>query len=424
MENKNLGVIELLMFAALIASIYFVVDIIKLSDKRQEVENDKAMLGNIRYGLFSVYEWKDKVTIVLNKKIDEFELNDTNQGEINQKLEQMLYWCLDEVEKIMQDRATQGLFGALQSAVASFALDVNDLRRRVPDLANQAMLQLGDQGTMLNLKIFLKKKLSEYLESTIGKGDKSKYYEVLTKYKCATSNAVDCIYSLESIVKEYESSIWQKCIYLIISGVGCCLLLFFSLNKSKLQFYLTIGSCLVLLVAGIFTPMIDLDARIKQVKFLLMGENVTFDEQILFYQSKSIIDMFFVLFKNGQIESIIISILIVLFSVVFPTLKLLCSCLVVKDKSTSNNKIINFLVFKSAKWSMADVVVVAIFMSYIGFRGVINSQLAKLSTIHEHIEVITTNNTQLQAGFMVFTFFCLTSILFSSILSKFISNSN
>ena len=33
-----------------------------------------------------------------------------------------------------------------------------------------------------------------------------------------------------------------------------------------------------------------------------------------------------------------------------------------------------FLVFKSGKWSMAEVMVVAMFMSIIGFNRVINSQ--------------------------------------------------
>ena len=73
---------------------------------------------------------------------------------------------------------------------------------------------------------------------------------------------------------------------------------------------------------------------------------------------------------------------------------------------------------------MADVVVVAIFMSYIGFQGIINAQLAKLSSLYSNITVVTTNDTQLQAGFMVFIAFSLASILFSSILSKYKSQFN
>ena len=46
------------------------------------------------------------------------------------------------------------------------------------------------------------------------------------------------------------------------------------------------------------------------------------------------------------------------------------------------NKIVRFLVFKSGKWSMADVMVVAIFMSYIGFTGIISSQLGPVSYTH------------------------------------------
>jgi uncharacterized paraquat-inducible protein A len=33
------------------------------------------------------------------------------------------------------------------------------------------------------------------------------------------------------------------------------------------------------------------------------------------------------------------------------------------------------MVFKTGKWSMADVIVVAIFMAYIGFSGIVGEQL-------------------------------------------------
>lgn len=78
--------------------IYFATTIIKLSNERKELVVDNAELVSVKYGLFNVYEWRDKVSVILDKKIDEFELNGTNRGEIQQKIEEMLYWLLDEVK--------------------------------------------------------------------------------------------------------------------------------------------------------------------------------------------------------------------------------------------------------------------------------------------------------------------------------------
>jgi ABC-type spermidine/putrescine transport system permease subunit I len=67
---------------------------------------------------------------------------------------------------------------------------------------------------------------------------------------------------------------------------------------------------------------------------------------------------------------------------------------------------------------MADVVVVAIIMAYIGFQGIINAQLAKIKLFSSKIEVMTTNNTQLQIGFFVFTVFCILGIINSLVVEK------
>jgi Paraquat-inducible protein A len=422
-NNNTFSIAHFLMIGLIGGGIFLFLNILKLSDKRQEYENDKAILGGIKYGLFSVHEWKEKVQVVLYKKIDEFELNDENRGEINQKIEQMLYWALDEVEKILKARANESWIGIFQSLIASFALDIQDLRQRVPELASQALAQLGNDDTMMDLKKFLKSKLSDYLDKTVGKANNEVFMETLKKYDCPDRDAVTCIHTLEKTVKDLEHDVWLKSIYLILCTAGIFGIYFLANAKNKLSFYCMIASSSILLLAGILTPMIDLDARIKQIKFILMGEPIVFDEQMLFYQSKSIIDVFLVMIQNGQLESIFISVLILLFSVVFPLIKLGCSAAIVNNPDNERNGLVRFFVFKSSKWSMADVIVVAIFMSFIGFQGIINVQLAKLSALNDKVQVITTNETQLQAGFMVFTFFCLASILFSSILSKETTNS-
>ena len=57
------------------------------------------------------------------------------------------------------------------------------------------------------------------------------------------------------------------------------------------------------------------------------------------------------------------------------------------------------LVLKSGKWSMADVLVIAIFMAYIGFNGLVGSQMEGLSRSSEAVEIFTTNGTKLWKAF-------------------------
>ena len=71
---------------------------------------------------------------------------------------------------------------------------------------------------------------------------------------------------------------------------------------------------------------------------------------------------------------------------------------------------------------MADVMVVALFMAYIGFSGVINSQLTQLERASGTLEVFTTNNSTLQLGFYLFTAYSIVGLILSSNINRGIRN--
>ncbi len=181
---------------------------------------------------------------------------------------------------------------------------------------------------------------------------------------------------------------------------------------------LILGSA-CLLVAGISTPMIDLEARIDRLVFLLIGEEVVFTDNIIFFQTKSITDIVEILIREGSFEMIFVGILVFTFSIVFPISKLVSSYLYSFQISRlNNNRLIRFFVIKSGKWSMADVMVVAIFMAYIGFNGIVGVQLDSLKSATESVEIFTTNGTKLLGGFYLFLSFVISSLILSEIMTR------
>ena len=86
--------------------------------------------------------------------------------------------------------------------------------------------------------------------------------------------------------------------------------------------------------------------------------------------------------------------------------------------SARENPVIKFFVLKSGKWSMADVMVVAIFMAYIGFNGIITNQFGELSKANQELEILTTNGTSLQPGYYLFLTYTLLAIFFSGFLTR------
>jgi len=113
------------------------------------------------------------------------------------------------------------------------------------------------------------------------------------------------------------------------SMLGCViivLLLWWILRKrTELHASLFIMSLLfafILLSVWLTASMIEVDARIKSLDFVLLGQHVVFKDQVLFFQSKSIMDVVEVLVKQPAVDSIGVGILILVFSILFPIMKL------------------------------------------------------------------------------------------------------
>ncbi len=115
----------------------------------------------------------------------------------------------------------------------------------------------------------------------------------------------------------------------------------------------------------------------------------------------------------------LVGILLITFSILFPLLKITSSLgYYYNYRNARKNPVIKFFVLDSGKWSMADVMVVAIFMAYIGFNGIITSQFGKLSKAGQELVILTTNGTTLQPGYYLFLTYTLLALFLSGFLTR------
>jgi hypothetical protein len=398
-------------------AIVLTVQVIFKAKEHQLVKIDLSEINHIRYGLLNVDEWAEQVAFILTEKINEFEVTPENREQLETSVSNVLNTLIDEVEELMEER-TSGQFSGLKKWVAGFALDMEQLRDSVPSFAHTVVNELDKPETKTLLQSYLNEKLAEFTASTYNRDHTELLDKLLLKYECDGKEACKELLN-EKLEQELEAINIRV---LILLGVVLMSFLVNLITKEKLsqvQSILLILSSLCLLLGGIITPMIELEARIDMLLFQLLGEEVVFTNNILFFQSKSITDMVRILMTDGSIQMIFVGILIFTFSIVFPSLKLLSSYLYsLGNEGIMQNKVIRFFVIKSGKWSMADVMVVAIFMAYIGFNGIVSSQMANLSRSSEPIQILTTNGTHLTGGFYLFLFFCLSSLFLSSALTK------
>ncbi|MEZ5044892.1 MAG: paraquat-inducible protein A [Saprospiraceae bacterium] len=168
---------------------------------------------------------------------------------------------------------------------------------------------------------------------------------------------------------------------------------------------------LVCLGVGLFSPILEIAAYEKdlsipvKVKTDFLSLNIDYTanfagEMYFYYQSKSIVELIGLLFEQ---RNFIVGGSILVFSLLFPLGKTLFTLFALLSPRLMNNPLFSFFIFKTSKWSMADVFVAAIFLSFLAFS---NMQTG-----------IRTDSNVLW-GLYYFLAYCLLSITSAVILQK------
>jgi len=382
-------------------------------------KSEYAELHSVEYGLFNSKVWTEKISVIVEQKIDEFEFTKSSRLEIKTYVEAILDALIVEAEKeVRKKNKKRGFFdsivGSTKQMVTDSLVDFKHLRSRVPEFTDKVIDELEKPDNQAILKTVLKEKLQQFTENNVMQPvDMSRYNAILKRY--GTNDYLTCTSKLDSMIKELNDKINEDTV--LILGLSVLLIIFIILQgtllKSASLILLSITS-VTLLIPGLMLPMLDIEAKISKLHFLILDKQVIFTDQILFYQSKSIYDLVLLLMEEDEFKMIFVGILLTTFSIIFPTLKLLSTTLYYYSKNIiGNNPVTRFFALRSTKWSMADVMVVSIFMSYLGLDGVVSNELEKLEKISDPINIITTNGTSLQVGFFLFLGFVVASFVLS-----------
>ena len=423
-----------LIIAALVAfASYKGSQLCQLTNSLNEQKYDFAEINKINYGLFNIDIWKDKIFSIIESKAGDFEFNAGDLDGFKRQIEYYLYDLHKEyiesgklVEMFMdnnkQENKMVGMFMKLFKGNIESQVKNIDFKSKIPGIANQMMKEF--EKKIPELKKQITKQVSDMLvkESTSKLNDQRDI--IYAKYGVTTleetndlikSNVLDGVILTNNLIKIILAA--------LILAVILCLLTTKLLSFKWAMVWLTI-CCVAFLSLGLALPMIELDARLSDVDLKLIGEELHFDEQVMYYQSKSILEVTKTLLDASALDVKIVGILILLFSMVFPFLKMILTTWYLFVAKARDSKVIKLVIFYLGKWSMADVFVVAIFMSYIGFYGLLNSQLSSIARGSDTVNIETVNYSSLAPGVIFFTLYCIFSILMSTLIHRKVDADN
>ena len=399
----------------------------ELSARQEMIKADHANVNNISYGLLSVDQWREEVSGIVSRQVRHFKLTSKQKLQLQTEVEEVLYALIHKAEALVEKKP-QSLGGKLRKLVVKTFVKTDKIKAQVPSFARTIIAKADNPNQKAKLSDLAMSKFteiqhSESIDSTL-RANHAFFNGMYHKYNVNSTGTLNK--KLDRLLLDIRVEMYRYC-FLMLGCILVVLALWWLLRK-KVElhgtlFILSLLFAFILLAVGLSASMIEVDCRINALDFVLLGEHVTFKDQVLFYESKSILGVVEVLMKQPALDSIAVGVLILCFSILFPVMKLSSTGIhLLSRKKIAENRVIKYFAFKSGKWSMADVIVIAILMTYIGLNGLLDKQLALLNIRSQALTLITTNNTALQPGYIIFISFVLYGLILSTILKYITPN--
>ena len=393
--------------------------------ERRRLRTELAEISHVRYGLLNADRWMEKISPILEANIDRLDMKTASRASLRPTVVKALYRLLDDVKEKMSAKNSQstGLGGFLgQGNTLMVNLMVGALRPHVPEYADMVLAELGKPESKEAFRRYLRSVLADGAKSTFGNVDMRWYSSILKQRGCADATA--CQQELGNRIRVAEAKLEYCWLAVLLSSALAFVLLLTQrsvLGRSGTIVLLLF--CVVLLVGGVLSPMIEVEAKISRLGMTFLGEPIAFEDQVVYFQSKTVLEVFHTLIAQGRPDMWIVGVLVLMFSVVFPILKISAAAVCLyKPTLLRENQVARFLVLESSKWSMADVMALAIFMAFVAFNGLIANTMGGLKETGAEL-AIPTDSSKLLPGYYLFIGFCMASLFLSKKLERGIRTS-
>ena len=386
---------------------------------RRVIRTDLAEITHVRYGILSADQWRGIIGPILNAQVDKLDLKGQSKS-LRPMVERSLYALLDNIKTQMTSPNAKPPVNAM-----FVNMIIGSLRPHVPEYTDVVMAELAKPQTQEGFKDSIRAVLDDAVKNTFSSTDMTGYNAILKRYGC--SSGVVCEGTLGKQIEVADTQLTRYYLTVLVSAaLGFILLMTGERALSRGAVVVLMLFSIAMLAGGVLSPMLEVEVRVTRLDATLLGTPIEFRDQSLYYRSKTVLEVCQTLIQMGRPEMTLVGVLVILFSVVFPALKMLAlGASLFRPALLRTNRLVKLLAFELSKWSMADVMVLAIFMSFVAFNGVNGSAWDGLRDVPNVQQVlIPTNASRILPGYYLFIGFCVSSILLSRKLERGIAASS
>ena len=288
------NIIILLAFGIFTFTCYSSYNLYHQVKSQKAIKEDYAAINMITYGLFDIQLWKEKALGIFKKNIEDYEINPSAYEALDRQLQRYLgglykrYFESGEFLEIILDKMTESgginkMFVAIIQKNLSSQLSNLNLEKEIPGLSSQLINEIKRNEPQIKA-YFQAELMSMVMEDVQAKlsDRREPFYE-----KYGFDNYEETNNHLTAKISDFESKLKPQIVQNIALLSFLLLLIVFSyriLGFKMMILGLTLLS-VVLLLLGITLPMIDIDARLNAFSISLMGEPISFEEQIVYFRA-------------------------------------------------------------------------------------------------------------------------------------------
>ena len=278
---------------------------------RRNLRTDLAEIENAQYGILSADKWRSIIGPILNAQIDKLDLKGKSKN-LRPQVQRALNALLDKIDA----SKPSGLQGMLVTKM------IATLRPQVPEYTDVVMGQLVNTGTQKSFKDSIRGVLATAVANTFGTTDMTTYNAILKHYGCSSGAACEQI--LGTKIAESDTQLNRYYLTVLASAALAFILLMVGRRTlSRGAIVVLMLFCIAMGAGGVLSPMLEVEVRVTKIDATLLGTPIEFQNQSLYYRSKTVFEVFQTLIHMGRPEMTVVGVLVILFSVVFPTLKML-----------------------------------------------------------------------------------------------------
>ena len=258
-----------------------------LSSERAEIKKDYSVLNNITHGLLSVNAWRDHMIRVVTRRIDDFELTAEQEKALKYEVSQVLHAVIDKADSML-DKKQKTIGGKLKKLAIRTFVKEEKLHAQVPVFAQTIVNEIKKPKNKEKLKFLVQSKMAQFGAITYDSVNDVKRIESII-YKYEAAEVAEFNITSQSMLDGLQERTYFYT-FVILTIMIMFLVMWWLLRFQKTlytpPFVISVLLALAVLFVGLTTPMIEIDARIKEMSVILLGENMSFHDQVIFFQSK------------------------------------------------------------------------------------------------------------------------------------------